>query len=158
MAQENIIIRQATKNDVPTLVRLNHALFLEDAGQRDPFMDLDWPLKEGEAYFNKHMLSPKSIALLAEIDGKTVGYLIGYLRGVSTLRPIQMAELESMFVEKVYRSQTIGEQLVQSFLIWAEKHGAERVSVTAYTANEGAVSFYERQGFLSKSTTLEIGL
>ena len=69
-----------------------------------------------------------------------------------------MAELESMYVREAYRGQGVGQQLVQKFLEWARERGVERVSVTAYVANERAVAFYEKLGFTAKSLTLELGL
>lgn len=158
MSKSKITIRETGVDDVPTLVALNQALFYEDAGQRDPFMNLNWPQEEGEGYFRGHMERERSVGLLAEIDGTAVGYLIGYLRGDSTLRPVKMAELESMFVQETYRGQGIGERLVRSFHDWVRERGAERVSVTAYAANEGALAFYRRLGFALKNVTLELGL
>lgn len=142
MLQADVEIRKADENDVPIIVVLNQALFQEDVGQRDPFMNLNWPQEEGHAYFTKHMRSQKSVGLLAEIEGKLIGYLVGYVKGSSSLRPIKMAELESMYVRKEYRSQRVGQQLVTRFLEWVREQGAERVSVTAHAANEGAVAFY----------------
>jgi ribosomal protein S18 acetylase RimI-like enzyme len=153
-----IAVRRADQQDVPVVVRLNHALFQEDAGQRDHMMNLNWPQEEGHEYFTKHLRSEKSIGLLAETEGEVIGYLIGYVKSGSSLRRVTMAELESMYVIREYRSQGVGERLVKEFLGWCREQGAERVSVTAYAANEGAVSFYKRLGFLPKSITLELEL
>jgi len=158
MSQVSVTIRHAAEKDVPIIVELNHALFQEDAGQRDPFMNLNWPQEEGHEYFSKLMRSERGLGLLAEAEGKVIGYLVGYLRHSSSLRPVKMAELESMYVREVYRGQGVGQQLVQKFLEWAKERGVERVSVTAYVANERAVAFYEKLGFTAKRLTLELGL
>jgi ribosomal protein S18 acetylase RimI-like enzyme len=158
MAKVGIAIKQAGEKDVPIIVDLNSALFKEDAGQRDPFMNLKWPHEEGHDYFTKLLQSEKSVGLLAEIEGQVIGYLVGYLRQSSSLRPVRIAELESMYVQKEYRGQRVGQQLVRRFLEWSRKQGTERVSVTAYAANEEAVSFYKRMGFIPKNLTLELGL
>jgi GNAT superfamily N-acetyltransferase len=42
------------------------------------------------------------------------------------------------------------------FLEWAQEQGAGRVTVMAYTANERAVFFYQKMGFLPKNITLEL--
>ena len=158
MSQVSVTIRHAAEKDVPIIVELNHALFQEDAGQRDPFMNLNWPQEEGHEYFSKLMRSERGLGLLAEAEGKVIGYLVGYLRRSSSLRPVKMAELESMYVREAYRGQGVGQQLVQKFLEWARERGVERVSVTAYVANERAVAFYEKLGFTAKRLTLELGL
>ena len=63
-----------------------------------------------------------------------------------------------MFVEKAYRSHKIGAALAQHFLEWTKARGAERVSVSAYAANEGAIRFYKSLGFQPKNLVLEAGL
>jgi ribosomal protein S18 acetylase RimI-like enzyme len=152
------VIRRAVEEDVSVIVEFNYALFQEDARQRDPFMNLNWPREEGHEYFSKLLKSEKSLGLLAEVDGQVVGYLIGYMMRSSTLRPVRLAELESMYVREEYRSRGIGQQLVERFLEWARGQGGERVSVTAYAANERAIAFYRKLGFAPKSLTLELGL
>jgi ribosomal protein S18 acetylase RimI-like enzyme len=143
---------------VPGIVELNAALFQEDAGQRDPFMNLNWPKEEGHVYFRQHVLSDTSIVLLVEKKRRIIAYLLGYTIGSSKLRPVRTAELESMYVKPEYRSQRIGQQLVRTFLEWAQEQEAGRVTVMAYTANERAVFFYRKMGFLPKNITLELSL
>ncbi len=153
-----VTIRRAGVADVPLLVALSDGLFQEDAGQRDPFMNLAWPRQEGNGYFSQRVRDERCLPLLALVQGEAVGYLLGYLKPPSTLRPVRVAELESMYVKPGRRSQGIGQRLVDRFLSWARGQGAKRVSVTAYAANERALAFYRRNGFVPKSVTLERGL
>lgn len=158
MAGASAKIRQAGPDDVPEIVALNAALFREDAGRRDPFTDQGWPGREGREYFAGFLARDGSLGLLAESGDEVVGYLVGYVRDGSSLRPVRMAELESMYVLEEYRCRGVGARLVGEFLRWARERGAERASVTAYAANTGAVRFYERSGFRPKSLTLEAGI
>ncbi len=66
-------IRRATETDVPVLVELSSALFQEDAGQRDPLMNLDWPREEGEAYYAGMIAGHCSVCIVAELCGNVVG-------------------------------------------------------------------------------------
>ena len=43
-------VRQATQIDVGTIVQLSHALFQEDAGQRDQTVNLEWAIANGHDY------------------------------------------------------------------------------------------------------------
>lgn len=158
MTKNQFEIREATIEDIDEIVALNYALFQEDAGQRDPFMNLNWPKENGQAHFSRHIAGEHSICFLAEIEGEVVGYLVGYLENKSELRPVQVAELESMFIQSEYRGLSVGTDLVNQFLKWALKEGAERISVTAYAANEKAIRFYKGLGFLPKSLSLERGI
>lgn len=150
-----VTIRRATQNDVPTIVAFSAALFREDAGQRDPSMNLDWAAQEGNAYFSHMLTESASIIFLAEVASRAVGYLAGYVRGSDSLHPQPSAELESMFVQDGLRAQGVGKALAQEFFEWCKSHGAQRISVTAYYKNENAVRFYQRLGFNPKQLTLE---
>ena len=153
-----ISIRKATEEDVQTLVALNHELFQEDAGQRDPQMNLNWALEEGEEYFEYMMMVNNSIGFLAESEGETVGYLVGRVKKRASFRPIRIAELESMFVYKPYRRLGVGKQLVDHFLAWTREWEVDRVTVTAYATNDPALNFYRKNGFVDRTISLELGL
>jgi GNAT superfamily N-acetyltransferase len=153
-----ITIRRAELADVPSVVALNHALFQEDAGQRDSTMNLNWAREHGNAYFARYFESDSSIIFLAEAGGQVVGYLAGYLQPPNDYRLVASAELESMFVESEFRAQGVGKQLAQEFIEWSRGKGAARMTVTAYAANPNAVAFYQRLGFVPKHTSLEMKL
>ncbi len=158
MTEREIKIRIAVEKDIAQIVELNYALFQEDAGQRDPYTNLNWPREEGEDHFSRLVSGQRSICLLAEIEGDIVGYLVGYVSGADSLRPVELAELESMFIKAGYRGQQVGTNLVSRFIEWARENRAQRISVTAYPANKTALDFYKAVGFEPKSLTLELGI
>lgn len=151
-------IREAEHDDLEVIVALNHALFQEDAGQRDPYMNLNWAQEEGHAYFARHLGSETSHCLVAEQPGEVVGYLVGYTRQASSLRIAAEAELESMFVRGAFRGHGAGAQLIDAFLAWCREREIQRVAVTAYAANEGAIRFYQRAGFRPANLTLKCSI
>ena len=158
MAESGVNIRIATLDDIAGIVELNYALFREDAGQRDPYMNLDWPKEEGHEHFAKFITNGDSLCLMATAGEALIGYLVGYLWHGGNLRPIKLAELESMFVRPKWRSRGVGRKLAEEFFKWARGKGAQRASVTAYAANARAIAFYRGLGFDTKSLALEIGL
>ena len=148
-------ISVAGTKDVEALVDLNSSLFLEDAGTRDPHTDLSWPANHGRGHFLDLLGNDDALCLLALSEDNAVGYLAGYLKGPTALRPVRIAELQSMYVLPAQRGRGAGGRLVDEFLAWGRAQSAERVSVGAYAANERAIRFYERFGFESRSVTLE---
>ena len=48
--------------------------------------------------------------------------------------------------------------LADPFKDWAVSQDAQRLTVTAYAANSGAIRFYQRNGFAPKSVELEMKL
>ncbi len=158
LAETGIQIRKATVDDIASLVELNLGLFQEDAGQRDPYMNLNWPNEGGHEHFSKLVSGDDSICLLATTEGAVIGYLAGYLWDGGTLRPLKMAELESMYIRQNWRSRGGGRQLAGEFLKWAKQKGAQRAAVTAYVANTRAIEFYKELGFEPRSLSLELGV
>jgi GNAT superfamily N-acetyltransferase len=99
-----------------------------------------------------------AVCFLALREGVKVGYLAGYIREATPLRPVRVAELQSMYVVERNRGRGVGARLVEAFFDWARDRQAERLSVTAYAANDGAVRFYQRMGFVDRSVLLERAL
>lgn len=151
----DIHVRSAQSSDVEEIVRLSGALFREDSGTRDPYTNSDWARQEGEGYFSNHVASDQSFTAVVEVDGTIIGYLVGYLRQPHSVRPVRIAELESMFVIPSERNSGLGQQLVEAFLSWSRERNAQRVSVTAFASNAGAIRFYQRCGFEPHNLTLE---
>jgi GNAT superfamily N-acetyltransferase len=147
-------IRQAALADVPAIVALSDALFREDSGQRDPLMNHAWAQQHGPQYFSGLLDNRAYLVLVAEDDGEVIGYLAGSTSEAGELRTVRSAELESMCVAPASRGRGAGEALARAFLQWAREQGAVWVTVTTYTANHGARSFYERLGFAPHAVTL----
>lgn len=158
MHNKAVITRKASKADLRSIVALSSALFQEDAGHRDPFMNLRWPEEEGEEYYAGIISGLDSVCLVVEVGGSIAGFLTGYLHERTSLRPVALAEMESMFVIQEFRGQGVGTHLVNSFLKWCQTRGAQRVSVTAYSDNAGAIAFYNALGFEPRNLTLEQGV
>ncbi|QIN82900.1 GNAT family N-acetyltransferase [Rubrobacter tropicus] len=155
---EHLRITTAREGDVGALVGLISSLFQEDAGVRDPHTNLSWPADHARGHFLGLLDKDDALCLVARSGGEIVGYLAGYGRGPYALRPVRVAELQSMYVRKAERGQGVGTRLVEGFLVWARDRDAEQVSVTAYAANERAIHFYERMGFEPRNVSLELGL
>jgi len=138
-------VSECRPEDVPELVASAAALFAEDGGHHDPFMDTGWPAREGEAYYGSLVEDPECLCLLA---GEGAGHLIGRLRRPDPLRPGAVtAVLESMRVAPDRRRQGVGGALVDRFLAWARERGANEMTVQAYAQNAGALGFYRAHGF-----------
>lgn len=101
---------------------------------------------------------PGSFWKLALRGGEKVGYLAGYARAATPLRPVKVAELQSMYADEGERNRGAGGRLVEEFFAWARDRGLDRVSVSAYAANENALRFYRRFDFSDRSVSLERAL
>ncbi|MGV9248647.1 N-acetyltransferase family protein [Streptomyces sp. NPDC003710] len=153
--RHEVVVRKAQHADVEGLVACSGALFAEDAGTRDSSVNVDWPREHGGQRFTAGIDDPDRLLLVADRDGEVVGHLTGVVVQGSAMKPVRVASLVSMYVQPAYRREQIGGRLIGQFMAWAKDKGAELAEVTAYSSNTEAVRFYERNGFASKSVTLE---
>ena len=139
----NVTIRKAKPEDWETVQRLNHEV-IEDNAQYEDALVVGWSFSdEGTAYFKKVTSSPEYCGLIAEVDGKLVGYLAGTEKKFP-YRNIRVAEIGDMGVSSKYWSNGIGEKLVMEYRKWAKEHGFDRLYVNAYCKNEKAIAFYKK--------------
>jgi GNAT superfamily N-acetyltransferase len=98
------------------------------------------------------------LVLLARDGTEVAGHLVGRLKGPGSVHPIRAADLESIHVYAAHRNRGIGDKLMTAFLAWATEKGAQRATVTAYAANDGARRFYARHRFAVRTVTLDLDL
>lgn len=153
--QHDTVIRRAEPHDVPALVACSSALFEEDAGSRDPSVNVDWPREHGHQRFAAGIDDPARLLLVADREGEVVGHLSGVLETPSAMKRATVATLVSMYVQPPHRRTGTGRHLVAEFLLWARSTGADRAVVTAYASNTDAIRFYERNAFAPQAVTLE---
>ena len=148
-----VTVTPATRDDIGSLAASVAGLFLEDAGHHDSLVDPGWPEREGAEYCSALVNDEACLVALARDGGHVLGHLIGKLSGPDSVRTARIAVLESMRVEPGSRGAGIGSLLVRHFFAWARDCGAQQASVTAYAANDAALRFYARHGFLPKNIT-----
>ncbi|MFE0332356.1 GNAT family N-acetyltransferase, partial [Streptomyces sp. NPDC058960] len=119
-----VVVRRAEHADVDGLVECSSALFAEDAGTRDPSINIDWPRQHGPQRFATGIDDPNRLLLVADCDGEVVGHLVGALRDTSAMQPVKVATLVSMYVQPAFRRGRIGGRLVTEFIGWAKDAGA----------------------------------
>lgn len=152
-------INTATTDDLPEVVASVDALFATDAGAHNATAtNLRWASENGIAYYTSLLADSSNLVLIGRDDNEVAGHLVGRLRGPGSVHPIRVADLESIHVYPAHRNRGVGEQLVTAFLAWAAEKGAQRATVTAYAANDGARRFYARHGFAVRSVTLDLDL
>lgn len=134
------MISPATAADVPRLTELLGILFEQEA---DFAPD---PVRQERAL---HMIleNPAAARLFCARDGGRVIGMVNLLLTISTAEGGLAAWIEDMVVDPAFRSQGIGEQLLQYAIDEARALGCTRISLLTDATNEGAHRFYQRAGF-----------
>ena len=87
------------------------------------------------------LLSKEKLYILTAKDkGKLIGYCISSKTG-------QEGEIESLFVDPVYRKSGIGRQFIKDSIKWLENQNLDEIILKVAAGNEQAVDFYRTFGF-----------
>lgn len=149
-----IEIRLANKKDVENLQTLNDEVFVDNKTY-DPDLNLNWAKGEsGKEYFTQLVDREDTLCLIAQDNLKNIGYLAAGPKKID-YRNSKYAEIENMGVTQEYRSKGIGKLLMEKCLEWAKSNGYEKLFVTSYIANNSAVDFYKKSGFVDIDISLE---
>ena len=142
---EPATIRQANRQDMPAIAAMAgefHAL-LASIDNSDPTFDIEsTALKlERSGFGSKPLFS----SLIAEIDGKPIGYAI-YNIGFWAESLAGMVLLTDLFVRQAWRSRGVGRRLMDRLAAIGKDEGCEMIMWTVWTRNEAAKRFYEQLG------------
>jgi len=152
-----IQIRPATREDIPALGRLGALLLQVHYGfDQARFLKPGAHSEEGYGWFLGTQTEDKdAVVLVAEDDGRVVGYVWG------TLEPLSWKELrgpagfiQDVVVDESARGQGIGARLVEAAIKALEEKGAPRVMLWTADANASAQRLFARLGF--RKTMIEM--
>ncbi len=151
----DVVIRKATKEELPKIQELSQELFLSDES-RDSLLNMEWSRSEdGKKIFLSRIVEDNKFCFVAEVEKEIVGYTTGSVMEVYAWRPVKRLEMENLIVTQKYRGQGIGEKLALAVFDLGKSLDMERVMVTAYATNGEGIRFYERIGFAPDSLQLE---
>lgn len=140
-------LRLATLDDLVAIQRLNHDLFVHD-NRFNHDLNLEWSYTSGEQYFRDCITKPEQlVSIVAVEDTQVIGYLNARIQQVHGAYIGLRAEIENMCVAEVYRGKGVGTMLIEEFKKWARGKKADRLMVEAFSANDDAIGFYEKNGF-----------
>lgn len=150
----DILFRDATRADVPEIVRL---LADDELGaQRERHED---PLPQ--AYYDAFAALTAQAGnriVLAESGGKIVGCAqLLFLPGLS-LMGMKRAQIEGVRVDSSTRGQGIGEKLIRHCIDLARQEGCGVMQLTTDKSRADAHRFYERLGFTGSHIGMKLKL
>ena len=154
MTQEGVLFRLATRDDLPSIVRM---LADDDLGsQREQYAD---PLPESYySAFEQIDSDPNHELIVAERDGEVIGTLhLIFLPSVSFQGKLR-AQVESVRVDKRFQSQGIGSEMMKWTMERATQRGARIIQLTTHKTRIDAHRFYERLGFKGSHLGMKLSL
>lgn len=142
-------VRRLAKEDLSSLRSLFNAIVDEGAYRRAPG---EYPDDEAFAKWNVRVLeNPTNVYLVAVTDVGDQEVVIGFIRflqNVSRRRTRHQGSF-TIGVDANFRSKGVGQALLDALLGELEATEIERVSLQVFQDNQGALRFYERNGFIA---------
>ncbi len=111
----------------------------------------DWAIKAGSG--------SGGLLLVAEDEGKLIGYLVGALHENSErleieCYPAKEAEVLELFVKEEYRKQKVGYSLMTAAETHFRNLGCAALLVEGFAPNENAHAFYNRLGYVDRTINM----
>jgi GNAT superfamily N-acetyltransferase len=148
---KNILIRKATKSDLPAIRRLLAELI--SAMDDTECIDIRIPLRTWE-----HLLKDaRSHFLVAATKGTPVGFIHFTVRQ-TVLHRSPSAMIDELVVTKEYQGKGIGKQLVLAAIEKCKQLGCCEVEVSTEKTNAEARKFYKKCGFNKREILFEVDL
>ncbi|HDI12897.1 MAG TPA: ribosomal-protein-alanine N-acetyltransferase [Hadesarchaea archaeon] len=126
VTQRMVHIREAMEKDLSTVLSIEYKCF------KDPY-----PL----SLLNRLLIMHPDGFLVAEVDGKVVGYVIGVIKWRAT------GHILAIGVDPMYRRQYIGSALMEQMINRLKEKGAKLVRLETRKSNIDAQRFYLKLGF-----------
>jgi GNAT superfamily N-acetyltransferase len=132
----NVTIRKGLKSDIPQVLELVKELAAYEKAPDEVAVTIEEMELDG---FGE---TPIFQFFLAEVDGKTVGVALYYIK-YSTWKG-KCVFLEDIIVTEEYRKYGIGKKLFDEVVKVAKEMGARRMEWQVLEWNEPAIKFYEK--------------
>jgi L-amino acid N-acyltransferase YncA len=99
-------------------------------------------------WYNTHVRSGKRLALVAEFDGRLVGYLTASIESRAELfkRNVKVHIYDTYVVEEL-RGQGIGTAMMDELNRWVKDKGVDQITVYISSENENGLAFWHASGY-----------
>ena len=144
------LIRRATRADAAPLAELAARTFADTyAAHNDPDdMAAHLTAKYGEAKQAEELAHPAATYLLAELDGRLVGF--AYLVAERSPGGIPMeapVELVRFYVVRDWHGRGVAQRLMDACVAEARRRGGRTLWLAVWQENPRAIAFYRKAGF-----------
>ena len=143
MSENNLIVREATLDDLPVLLEFEQAIVTVER----PF-DPTIPSRHVNYYdLGDYIRKDYASVCVVEDDGKLIssGYAL-IKKARDYLDHEFYAHLGFMYTIPEYRGQGINKLVINALSNWAKQQGLSEIRLTVYEENEGAIKAYEKVG------------
>lgn len=138
-------IRHANEGDLQQIVRLSKKLGRDESALDDMVSPLPSQF-QNPSWILKNIKGENTVVFVAEVDGKIVGYSLGWVSHPWSYRT-KRGYICDCFVEEPYRRRGIGKALIKAMLEWFKGKCVECIEADVYSNNIPSLMFFKTLGF-----------
>ena len=133
----SVYVRDITRNDIPAIVEVE-----------DRTSGVSRPAYWTKRFEISEALHPRWASLVAEVDGRVVGFLFGRDGELEFGLPGTVAWVEAIGVDPAYRRRGIAAKLMEAFVSNAEQNKVDAVLTLVDHNKPDMQAFFSKLGFL----------
>lgn len=154
-----MIIRKATVKDVPLLVRLwkefmrDHDRIVIGTDKRyKPYLERNsGAVAKYRKFIDKNVRSRDAIVFIAEIEGKTAGYILNMIEDTIPIFKVRkLGYISDLYVRKPYRGKGVSSAFMNEAVKWFKKKNIRHLSIKVQAGNPLARKIYQKWGFIDQ--------
>ena len=141
-------IRTANYKDLDSIVLLSKKLNIYHQKFDKRFTIRKEFDKEFRKFLKTNLKKKNFKILVAEVDGKIVGYSIGKIEKTApAYKEKKIGKITDTFVLERYRKYEIGSKFLEELIKWFKRNGIKEIEVSVHVKNKTGLNFWKKQGF-----------
>jgi ribosomal protein S18 acetylase RimI-like enzyme len=155
MGDDEILIKRLGSRDLDELRVISRETFYESFAWGNSEENMQSYLDEAFSYtsLRKELDDPASAFYFATFGEHTIGYMkLNIGKAQTDLKDNNSLELARIYIKKEYQGRHTGKILLDKVLNIAKEKRVDFVWLGVWEKNQGAIRFYERNGFVKYST------
>lgn len=141
---KSLIIRKATNKDESDVLKL----FCKSDRELTKTKITKNYLKNMKIIINNHLNKRNSLFLIAERNGRIVGYLFGFLqKGMPLDKKFTQVRLEDVYILFSERKKGMAKEFLKEFYSWTKTKKIKKIFLGTNSKHKKSISFWKKQGF-----------
>lgn len=153
----SVSVRRANLQDARTIAELSVKLVVQHQNYDSQRFTRLASLEQAEWFYGKQTSAIETAVLVAELDGKIVGFAYIEFEAKDYANLLENAAwLHDIYIDEAARGNNAGKLLIEKSIEVAGELGADKLMLSVAAKNEYAKEFFERNGF--RETMVEMML
>jgi len=157
-----MLIRSAQVHDIQAILVLADQINQQHfEGAPNVFADPNASHDGNEEYWLGLMIEPKGTFIVAEVEGRIVGFVVARITqnlDISFIQSHKVCRVNTIVVDDSVQAKGVGKALMAKITQWATALQATEMRLEVMEFNEGALGFYESLGMHTQSRIMAMPL